>query len=109
MNPTLILSCHAGGDPSRRAREERDHRLQAEAGYDLEREVADLVVGDQVKEVMATLPDGERRAIELASFGGYTHREVATMLDEPEGTVRPGGRPATARWKIPPNTVSAAV
>jgi RNA polymerase sigma-70 factor (ECF subfamily) len=75
-------------DVSRRAREERDHRLQAEAGYDLEHEVADLVVGDQVKEVMATLPDGERRAIELAYFGGYTYREVATMLDEPEGTVK---------------------
>jgi RNA polymerase sigma-70 factor (ECF subfamily) len=75
-------------DVSRRAREERDHRLQAESGYDLEHEVADLVVGEQVRDAMAALPDGERRAIELAYFGGYTYREVASMLDEPEGTVK---------------------
>jgi RNA polymerase sigma-70 factor (ECF subfamily) len=37
---------------------------------------------------MASLSDDERRAIELAYFGGHTYREVARLLDEPEGTIK---------------------
>ena len=75
-------------ETSRRRREERDARETAEAGYDIEREVMDLTVADQVKEVMAALPVDERRAIELAYFGGHTYRQVAVMLEQPEGTVK---------------------
>jgi RNA polymerase sigma-70 factor (ECF subfamily) len=75
-------------ETSRRRREERDARRTAEAGYDIEREVMDLSVTDQVNEVMAVLPVDERRAIELAYFGGHTYRQVAVMLDQPEGTVK---------------------
>ncbi|MGI8685451.1 MAG: RNA polymerase sigma factor [Acidimicrobiales bacterium] len=75
-------------DTSRRRREEREARQTAEAGYDLEHEVWDLTVADKVKEVVAELPTAERRAIELAYFGGHTYREVATLLGEPEGTVK---------------------
>ena len=75
-------------ETSRRRREERDARSTAEAGYDIEREVMDLSVADQVNEVMAALPVDERRAIELAYFGGHTYRQVAVMLDQPEGTVK---------------------
>ena len=75
-------------ESSRRAREEREHRARAEAGYDLEHEVEDLVVADEVKGALASLPADERRAIELAYFGGHTYREVATLLAAPEGTVK---------------------
>ncbi|MDP9075775.1 MAG: sigma-70 family RNA polymerase sigma factor [Actinomycetota bacterium] len=75
-------------DTSRRKREERDARQQAEAGYDIEHEVWDLAVADQVKQAMATLSEDERRAIELAYFGGHTYREVAVALGAPEGTVK---------------------
>lgn len=75
-------------DGARRLREERDARQTATAGYDVEREAWDLAVADRVKDVMADLPDAERQAIELAYFDGYTYREVATLLDTPEGTIK---------------------
>ena len=75
-------------ETSRRRREERDARRTAEAGYDIEREVMDLSTAAQVNEVMAALPVDERRAIELAYFAGHTYRQVAVMLDQPEGTVK---------------------
>lgn len=75
-------------DVSRRRREERDARGTAEAGYDIEHEVWDLAVADHVKEAVSDLPLAERRAIELAYFGGHSYREVAELLGAPEGTVK---------------------
>jgi RNA polymerase sigma-70 factor (ECF subfamily) len=73
---------------SRRQREEREARETAEAGYDVEREVWDLTVADQVRRAVSELPPEERKAIELAYFGGHTYREVAVLLEQPEGTVK---------------------
>jgi RNA polymerase sigma-70 factor, ECF subfamily len=73
---------------SRRAREQREAAAAAESGYDLEHAVLDLAVADGVRGAMDVLTDGERQAIELAYFGGHTYREVATLLEEPEGTVK---------------------
>lgn len=90
----LLAQCHGRSvdllrsESSRRRREERDARRTAEAGYDLELEVVDLSVAEQIKDALATLPDGEREAIALAYFGGHTYREVADILHEPEGTVK---------------------
>ena len=41
-----------------------------------------------VREALMTLSDGERAAIELAYFGGHTYKEVAVLLEQPEGTVK---------------------
>lgn len=75
-------------DGARRQREERDAQRTATAGYDVEREAMDLSVAERVNEVMSSLPAAERSALELAYFDGYTYREVATILDTPEGTIK---------------------
>ncbi len=75
-------------ETSRRRREERDAHRTPHLTVDIEREVVESSVAQQVKEVVAGLPVEERKAIELAYFGGHTYREVAQLLDEPEGTVK---------------------
>jgi RNA polymerase sigma-70 factor (ECF subfamily) len=42
----------------------------------------------EVSRALAALPDEQSRAIELAYFGGFSHSEIATMLDTPIGTVK---------------------
>jgi len=75
-------------ESSRRAREQRHQRLLPETGYDLEREIVDLTVAEQIRVALEGLSDDERRAIELAYFGGHSYREVAALLEQPEGTVK---------------------
>ena len=70
-----------------RRKRETGSDLPSEA-QSLEGEVWQLMVEEHVREAMGALPEGERRAIELAYFGGHTYREVARLLDEPEGTVK---------------------
>ena len=75
-------------DASRRNREEREAREQADGGYDIAHEVWDIALAGHVREALETLQPGEREAIELAYFGGLTYREAAERLGEPEGTVK---------------------
>ena len=42
----------------------------------------------QVRRALSTLTDRQREAIELAYFGGHTYRDVAKVLDIPEGTAK---------------------
>jgi RNA polymerase sigma-70 factor (ECF subfamily) len=73
---------------SRRAREAKDALRSPQVSDDLEREVLELVQGEAVRAALATLAEGERAAIELAYFGGHTYKEVAALLEQPEGTVK---------------------
>jgi RNA polymerase sigma-70 factor (ECF subfamily) len=42
----------------------------------------------RVRQALGSLTDVQREALELAYFKGYTHTEVATMLDLPVGTAK---------------------
>ena len=41
-----------------------------------------------VRSALETLPDEQRKTIELAYFGGFTHSQIAELVDEPIGTVK---------------------
>jgi RNA polymerase sigma-70 factor (ECF subfamily) len=73
---------------SRRSREAREAARTARAEYDMQHEVWDLALADQVARAMGELSEDERRAIQLAYFDGHTYREVARVLEQPEGTVK---------------------
>jgi RNA polymerase sigma-70 factor (ECF subfamily) len=42
----------------------------------------------RVRQALTSLTPAQREALELAYFGGYTHTEVATMLQLPVGTAK---------------------
>jgi RNA polymerase sigma-70 factor (ECF subfamily) len=73
---------------SRRQREAREAVRTARADYDMQHEVWDLAMADQVSHALNELSGDERQAIEMAYFDGRTYREVARLLEQPEGTVK---------------------
>jgi RNA polymerase sigma-70 factor (ECF subfamily) len=42
----------------------------------------------ELRGALDELPHEQRRVIELAYFGGFTHVEIASMLEEPVGTIK---------------------
>jgi RNA polymerase sigma-70 factor (ECF subfamily) len=59
-----------------------------ETGERTDAEVARRDEAREVRTALDTLPADQSRVIELAYFGGFTHSEIAAMLDEPLGTVK---------------------
>ena len=72
---------------SRRASDEGiEERFEARERTEVE--VARRGDATQMRQALDTLPDDQLRVIELAYFGGFTHTEIAEMLDTPLGTVK---------------------
>ena len=61
-------------------------RLPAPDATDVEVERRDDA--RQVRSALDELPPDQRQVIELAYFGGFTHAQIAEMLDLPPGTVK---------------------
>jgi RNA polymerase sigma-70 factor, ECF subfamily len=75
-------------DAARRGREEKTLHLVEPPEDDLDGELWDVVVAEHLRESLDALEQTEREAIELAYYGGYTYRQVAKILELPEGTVK---------------------
>ena len=85
-------------DTARRRREEREAALSPSLQETAEEPVVGRAVADEVRQALAELSEPEQRAVELAYFGGHSYREVAQILDLPEGTVK--GRIRAALSKL---------
>jgi RNA polymerase sigma-70 factor (ECF subfamily) len=58
------------------------------AGERTEEEVEQRESAHEVRSALEELPAEQRRVIELAYFGGFSHSQIAEMLEVPTGTVK---------------------
>jgi RNA polymerase sigma-70 factor (ECF subfamily) len=73
-------------DRRRTSAEGLEERQEAPERTDVE--VARREEARTVRAALETLPDQQTKVIELAYFGGFTHTQIAEMLDMPIGTVK---------------------
>jgi RNA polymerase sigma-70 factor (ECF subfamily) len=78
--------------------EDEDAAEKLEAPENTELEVARREEAATIRQAMETLPAEQVQVVELAYFGGFTHTEIAEMLDAPVGTIK--GRMRLALKKL---------
>ena len=55
---------------------------------DVWEEVANNLDREVLTAALSLIPEDQREAIEMAYFGGYTHREISELKQVPLGTVK---------------------
>jgi RNA polymerase sigma-70 factor, ECF subfamily len=73
---------------SEAARTRRELRPPDPDHFDLEEEVWSRSLSEEVRAALLELNEGERTAIGMAYYGGFSYVEVARRLGAPEGTVK---------------------
>jgi RNA polymerase sigma-70 factor, ECF subfamily len=91
------LRRHLAHDKRRASDEGLAERLPAPERTELE--VARRSEAAAVRAAMDELPPDQQHVVELAYFGGFSHSEIATMLEAPVGTVKGRMRLALAKLR----------
>jgi RNA polymerase sigma-70 factor (ECF subfamily) len=63
----------------------------------------------QVRKALVELPPDQRQVIELAYFGGFTHSQIANMLELPSGTVKGRMRLGLSKMRLALGDVTEVV
>src|ERR1700689_1531029 len=61
---------------------------ELEAPERTDEEAINNAASNEIRVALEELPSEQKRVIELAYFGGFTHTEIASMLDTPVGTIK---------------------
>lgn len=84
-----VIARHRAIDHLRRRRPETDVEdvvLSVDPGLDNQAARAEAI--GRIRVVMASMPDEQRIAVEMAFFEGLTHTEIAEKTGEPLGTIK---------------------
>ena len=100
----LSIVHHRAIDRVRRVRERQptaqlDEAWMKAAENDVFGDVYRGVQRAHIQRALMALPDGQREAVELVYFGGYSFREIAEATGAPEGTVKSRVRLALAKLR----------
>jgi RNA polymerase sigma-70 factor (ECF subfamily) len=83
-----IDALRRSGTHDRRRASDEGIEETLEAPERTEDQAIENAVSSEIRGALAELPSDQRKVIELAYFGGFTHTEIASMLDTPVGTVK---------------------
>jgi RNA polymerase sigma-70 factor (ECF subfamily) len=74
-------------EEARRRREDREANTHV-APPDIAEMATSMVIAERIRVAVDALPPEQREALLLAYFGGKTYRQVAEVLEIPEGTAK---------------------
>ena len=89
-----------GGVRDRHAVHEEGAVERVAGAEDIEEQILDRERSEEVMGALGVLPKEQSRVLELAYFGGFTHTEIASMLQMPVGTVKGRMRLGLAKLRL---------
>ena len=75
-------------EQSARNRTEREAQKRGTVVHDVAEQVVTGLEATRVRKALERLTEMQRQAVELAYFGGHSYRQVAQLLNVPEGTIK---------------------